>query len=112
MLKRISLIAAIAAAGLHAAGKSASSGCDRACLQGIVDSYLDAMAKHDSSKLPVAADVKFTENGKELKLGEGFWKTAGRSTYRLYALDPQGRRRRRASGGGGERRPATPSSFD
>lgn len=83
MLKRISLIAAISAAGLHAAG------CDRGCLQGMVDSYLDAMAKHDSSKLPVAASVKFTENGKELKLGEGFWKTAGKSSYRLYALDPQ-----------------------
>jgi hypothetical protein len=58
-------------------------------LQGIVDSYLDALAKHDPSKLPVAASVKFTENGKELKLGEGFWKTAGASTYRLYAIDPQ-----------------------
>jgi hypothetical protein len=63
--------------------------CDRACLQGIIDSYLDALAKHDPSRLPVAASVKFTENGKELKLGEGFWKTAGASTYRLYAIDPQ-----------------------
>jgi hypothetical protein len=69
---------------LQAADKS----CDRACLQGIVDSYLDAMAKHDPSTLPVAASVKFTENGKQLKLGEGFWKTAGASKYRLYALDP------------------------
>jgi len=57
-------------------------------LRGFVDSYLDAMAKHDASKLPVAAQVKFTENGKALKLGEGFWKTAGASTYRLYAVDP------------------------
>jgi hypothetical protein len=62
--------------------------CDRACLQGFVDSYLDALAKHDPSKLAVAATVKFTENGKEMKLGEGFWKTAGQSSYRLYALDP------------------------
>ena len=60
----------------------------RAC-KAFVDSYLDAMAKHDPSKLPVAASVKFTENGKALKLGEGFWKTAGASSYRLYALDPQ-----------------------
>jgi len=62
--------------------------CNRACLQGFVDSYLDAMAKHEPSKLPVAASVKFTENGKPLKLGEGFWKTAGASSYRLYVLDP------------------------
>ncbi len=46
------------------------------------------LAKHDPSKLPVADSVKFTENGKAMKLGEGFWKTAGASTYRLYALDP------------------------
>lgn len=46
------------------------------------------MAKHDPSKLPVAEPVKFTENGKALKLGEGFWKTAGASSYRLYILDP------------------------
>jgi hypothetical protein len=71
------------------AGESSSNRCDRACLQGIADSYLDAMAKHDSSKLPLAASVKFTENGREMKLGEGFWKTAGSASYRLYALDPQ-----------------------
>jgi hypothetical protein len=71
------------------ASESSPSGCDRVCLQGVVDSYLDAMAKHDPSKLPLAASVKFTENGREMKLGEGFWKTAGSATYRLYALDPQ-----------------------
>ena len=84
MTHRFILIAAITAAGLQAA-----STCDRACLQGLVDSYLDAMAKHDPSKLPVSGAVKFTENGNAMKLGEGFWKTAGASTYRLYALDPQ-----------------------
>lgn len=82
MIPRILLIAAITAAALPAAD------CDRACLQGFIDSYLDALAKHDASKLPVATSVRFTENGKEMKLGEGFWKTAGQSSYRLYALDP------------------------
>src|SRR6202167_5560320 len=77
-------VIAMAARG---ADKPNARGCDRACLQGFVDSYLDAMAKHDPSKLAVAAPVKFTENGKALKLGDGFWKTAGTSTYRLYALD-------------------------
>jgi hypothetical protein len=74
---------------MRGADESSSKGCDRACLQGVVDTYLDAMAKHDPSKLPLAASVKFTENGREMKLGEGFWKTAGSATYRLYALDPQ-----------------------
>jgi hypothetical protein len=85
---RTLLIISITAAALQAAGKASGNGCDRACLQGFVDSYLDAMATHDASKLPVAASVKFTENGMEMKLGEGFWKTAGKSSYRLYALDP------------------------
>src|SRR3984885_3276136 len=79
----------VIAMGARGADKPNAKGCDRACLQGFVDSYLDAMAKHDPSKLPVAASVKFTENGKALKLGEGFWKTAGASSYRLYALDPR-----------------------
>ena len=86
MIRIALLLFAITAASLQAADKS-GSGCDRACLQGFVDSYLDAMGKHDPSKLSVAASVKFTENGKALKLGEGFWRTAGASTYRLYALD-------------------------
>jgi hypothetical protein len=85
----LAIAAAVFGPGIvHAADTSAPKGCDRACLQGFVDSYLDALAKHDASKLPVAASVKFTENGKELKLGEGFWKTAGQSSYRLYVLDP------------------------
>jgi hypothetical protein len=86
MFRTISIIL-ITAAALPAADRS-SNRCDRACLQGFIDSYLDAMAKHDPSTLPVAPTVKFTENGKLMKLGEGFWKTAGRSSYRLYALDP------------------------
>lgn len=84
---RTLLIIFITAAALPAADKS-SNHCDRACLQGFVDSYLDAMAKHDPSTLPVSPMVKFTENGMAMKLGDGFWKTAGMSSYRLYALDP------------------------
>jgi hypothetical protein len=84
---RIPVVLIIFVVALQAADTSGSKGCDRACLQGFVDSYFDAMAKHDPSMLPVAPAVKFTENGKALKLGEGLWKTAGASTYRLYALD-------------------------
>jgi hypothetical protein len=66
----------------------AATTCDRACLKGFIDGYLDAMAKHDPSGLPAGANVKFTENSATLKLGEGLWKTAGATTYRLYLLDP------------------------
>ena len=89
MRYRILVVAIVTAVSLRAADTSASKSCGHACLQGFVDSYLDALAKHDPSALPVAPAVKFTENGQALKLGEGFWKTAGASTYRLYALDPE-----------------------
>ena len=87
MGRRVLVVLAMAAAAASTA-LGADQTCDRACLKGLIDSYLDAMASHDASKLPITASAKFTENGKVAKLGEGFWKTAGASTYRLYALDP------------------------
>jgi hypothetical protein len=64
--------------------------CDRACLNGFVDQLIAAMVNHDSSTLPLARDVKYTENGQVLKIGDGFWGTASSlPTYKIYADDPQ-----------------------
>lgn len=64
--------------------------CDRACLNSYLDQVLAAMAAHDSSSLQLARDVKYTENGQLLKIGDGFWGTAsGLPTYKIYADDPQ-----------------------
>jgi len=64
--------------------------CDRACLNGFVDELLAAMVAHDPSRLPLSREVKYTENGQLLKLGDGFWGTAGGlPTYKIYADDPQ-----------------------
>lgn len=49
--------------------------CDRACLDGFMNQYLAALAKHDTSGLPIAPGAKFTQNTKPVKLGEGIWKT-------------------------------------
>src|SRR5271169_3536685 len=62
---------------------------DRAGLTGLVDRYFKALARHDPAGLPLAKAVKFTENGKRLAPGEGFWKTAGAATYRMDVLDPE-----------------------
>jgi hypothetical protein len=52
--------------------------------------YLDAMVAHDPSSLPVAANVKFTEDTKEMKLGEGAWKTVTKlRPYRVDFIDVQ-----------------------
>jgi hypothetical protein len=62
--------------------------CDRKCLGDFVTQYLDAMAAHNPNTLPVAVNIKFTENSEELKLGEGMWQTFTRLTgYRRDILD-------------------------
>jgi hypothetical protein len=49
--------------------------CDRDCLKGMITQYIDALVGHDPSRLPLAENVRFTEDSKTLKLGEGLWKS-------------------------------------
>jgi hypothetical protein len=77
-----------ARASANEPGAAASDSCDRACLNGLVDQYLDALVAHDPSRLPLAKTVKFTEDGQRLALGDGFWRTAtARGTYKFYMDD-------------------------
>lgn len=62
--------------------------CSRACLLEVLGSYLDALVKHDPSTLPVAQNLRVTENGQEIKLGDGLWKTASGFSYRQSFVDP------------------------
>jgi len=64
-------------AAMTTAGAQAQD-CDRACLKDMVTKYLNAMAAHDPSRLPLTANVRFTEDSRELRLGEGLWKTVVR----------------------------------
>ena len=74
-----------------AAGLVSAQNCDRACLTGIVDQYLGAMAANDAKKAPFAANAKYTENAAKLPLTEGLWFTAaGLTDYKIYLADPQG----------------------
>jgi hypothetical protein len=79
--------------GVEAAGGpavAAASSCDRDCLNGFVDQYLSALVAHDASRLPVAKNVKFTEDGAQLKLGDGLWATAsGLGGYKLEFAEPE-----------------------
>ena len=67
--------------------------CDRACLEGFVNQYLDALVSHDASKAPFSDDVRFTENARELPLEgntEGLWaNTVALGDYKYYIADPQ-----------------------
>ena len=63
--------------------------CDRACLEGYIDKYLDAMISKQVSPTLFAGDIKFTENGVKLPLGkEGLWYgMTGKGTYKFYIPD-------------------------
>ncbi|HUA19848.1 MAG TPA: hypothetical protein VMB25_13955 [Bryobacteraceae bacterium] len=82
-------------AGLLASAASASTGpiplnCDRACLEDVVNQYLNALAAHDPSRLPLSADVKYTENDQLMQVGDGHWKTMeGVGNYRHVFADPE-----------------------
>jgi len=88
------LVAAVAVAGrmvvpLHASVGPIPLNCDRACLEGVVNQYLAALVKHSPAGLPLSEDVKYTENDQELKVGDGFWKTAeGVGHYTHIFADP------------------------
>jgi hypothetical protein len=66
----------------------AASDCNRECLRGFVTQYLEAMVAHTPGALPVAPNVRFTEDTVDMKLGEGLWKAASKiRPYRLDILD-------------------------
>jgi hypothetical protein len=70
------------------AAAQARRSCDRTCLTGLLDRYVDALVARDPSRLPLAASVKFTENGQRLDLGDGLWHTVtGKGGYRLDMTD-------------------------
>jgi hypothetical protein len=65
--------------------------CERACLEGFISQYLDALVAHNPfGGLPLASRVKFTENDQVLDLGDGLWNvTTGIGKYKLIVADPQ-----------------------
>ena len=68
----------------------AHADCDRKCLQGIADTYLWSLVRHDPSKAALAPSARITENGQKLGTEHGLWKTASaNSKFRLYFADPE-----------------------
>jgi len=86
--------------GMAAAGRGGSAGgaaggtggtstaCTRELLKSTISAYFTALAARDSSTLPLASNVKFTENGRVMTLGTGgLWSTAGMVKHTQSALD-------------------------
>ncbi len=62
--------------------------CDRECLKGFVTTYIDALLAQNPADLPVSSNLKYTEDCKEIKLGDGIWKSKINLTdYRRDIID-------------------------
>jgi len=94
-LGALAIVAAAALTGYRAPHAEAATGpiplnCNRACLENLVDQYLAALVAHDPKRLPLSADVKYSENDQLIDLGDGFWKTVeGRGKYTHIWADPE-----------------------
>lgn len=98
-MRRILTIAAVGILIIGIAGcrdqtdQVASGPCDRQCLEGFMDQYLEAMVAHDVSGALFSENVRFTENAGEIFPGEspeGLWAEAsGLTDYKFYIADPQ-----------------------
>jgi hypothetical protein len=65
--------------------------CDRACLVGFIDGYVNAIFAHDPNAVPpLAIDVRLTENAAEMNVGEGLlWRSHVEPTsFKIYIADP------------------------
>ncbi|HEY3826709.1 MAG TPA: hypothetical protein VGL82_19250 [Bryobacteraceae bacterium] len=88
------IAAAAAITGYLVPNAHASTGpiplnCNRTCLEGVLNQYLAALAAHDPKRLPLSADVMYTENDQQMDVGDGFWKTAeGAGNYKHIFADP------------------------
>jgi hypothetical protein len=100
-MKRFILIAAgVVLPALTAGAATTSSApttfdrspCDRACLRAIAERYLNAVVAHDPQQAPLSVNARYTENGVELHLPDGLWRTLGKvGSYRLTVADPDDR---------------------
>lgn len=89
------IVAAAAFSGYITPKARASTGpiplnCNRACLEDVLNQYLAALVAHDPKRLPLSADVMYTENDQQLDIGDGFWKTVeGVGNYKHICADPE-----------------------
>jgi hypothetical protein len=90
MRAHLAIVTAIVlATGTVAAGQNKDGRCDRDCLIGIAEQYLDALAAKDAKRLTLTgSNIPYTENGQRLKLDDGLWNSiSGRGTYKLHVAD-------------------------
>jgi hypothetical protein len=76
---RLIAASAWALTALFVSDAGAQSGrCDKTCLENIADRYRGAYAKRNAAGLPLARNVRFSENGVEMKFPDASWDTVTR----------------------------------
>ena len=86
-IKIIKVVSVFAASWVVSTGALAQD-CDRSCLEGVVDNYLDAVIDNNPAAVPLSDDVRFTENGQQLLVGDGLWRTMKtKGDYRILIAD-------------------------
>src|SRR5204863_8546676 len=63
--------------------------CTRDGLKAIVANYFKAVETHNMSALETAPNLRITQNGSEIKPGEGFFKTGGKSQFQRTLIDTE-----------------------
>ena len=86
--------ATLAAALCLALGATASAApaasCDRACLVDMMNRWLAALPTHSANGLPLADDIRFTEQGAVIPIGDGLFVSATEAptSFKFMAADP------------------------
>jgi hypothetical protein len=85
MFKQLTIVAALAVECVFAQAQS----CTRDGLKALIADYFKAVETHDLSALPTAPDLRITENGQEIKVGEGFFKSGGKAHLQRSLIDTE-----------------------
>ena len=78
------------AAAPAAAPAPKPASCSRSCLVGVMDKWLDALTAHSAKGLPLASNVRFTEQAAAIPVGDGLFvsTTEGPTTFKIVLADP------------------------
>lgn len=63
--------------------------CDRACLEGHVSTFLEALYSNTPDAVPLAAGAKISDNNSLVGLREAFWDGAAETAYRWDIANPR-----------------------
>ena len=72
-----------------AAVASEDSACTRYSLNGMADTFFAALEAHNPSGVPLAKNVRYTENGIDVPIGKGVWETIVKTTFKRGMADTE-----------------------